>query len=278
MNPDLKEKFKSLFPSLCLFCEEKVSTLKCQSCGQMVICEECGTEPNSTCLECQQPTTRESGIGIFLGVETSELEIHDDSKDTVKQGYMVLHKWFKSCDPEKQTLKILGDALEEAECLDALKYKWLNLSKHETTENIDDKAEESHKRQGVSGTHRFMPENMFRRTIHLQNNSISTVEEGVFTGLSNLIDLYLDNNNISTIEEGVFTGLSNLIVFIFLGVDTTKLKIDDESIDTVKQGYLMLKEWFKNCDPETRTHATLRAALEEAECFAAMECLSLDAK
>ncbi|XP_029657080.1 E3 ubiquitin-protein ligase MIB2 isoform X1 [Octopus sinensis] len=145
MNPDLKEKFKSLFPSLCLFCEEKVSTLKCQSCGQMVICEECGTEPNSTCLECQQPTTRESGIesrklkekdllkvakklgnnwwqvGIFLGVETSELEIHDDSKDTVKQGYMVLHKWFKSCDPEKQTLKTLGDALEEAECLDALK-------------------------------------------------------------------------------------------------------------------------------------------------------------
>ncbi|CAI9727418.1 putative ankyrin repeat protein RF_0381 isoform X2 [Octopus vulgaris] len=67
-------------------------------------------------------------------------------------------------------------------------------------------------------------------------------------------------------------------VAIFLGVDTTKLKIDDESIDTVKQGYLILYEWFKNCDPETRTHATLSAALEEAECFAAMECLSLDAK
>ncbi|XP_036369823.1 E3 ubiquitin-protein ligase MIB2-like isoform X5 [Octopus sinensis] len=67
-------------------------------------------------------------------------------------------------------------------------------------------------------------------------------------------------------------------VAIFLGVDTTELKIDDESIDTVKQGYLMLREWFKNCDPETRTHATLSAALEEAECFTAMECLSLDAK
>ncbi|CAI9743470.1 E3 ubiquitin-protein ligase MIB2-like isoform X5 [Octopus vulgaris] len=67
-------------------------------------------------------------------------------------------------------------------------------------------------------------------------------------------------------------------VAICLGVDTTELKIDDESIDTVKQGYLMLHEWFKNCDPETRTHATLSAALEEAECFTAMECLSLDAK
>ncbi|XP_036355655.1 uncharacterized protein LOC115230672 isoform X3 [Octopus sinensis] len=65
---------------------------------------------------------------------------------------------------------------------------------------------------------------------------------------------------------------------IFSGVDTTELKIDDESIDTVKQGYLMLHEWFRNCDPETRTHATLSAALEEAECFTAMECLSLDAK
>ncbi|XP_029636547.2 E3 ubiquitin-protein ligase MIB2-like isoform X2 [Octopus sinensis] len=61
-------------------------------------------------------------------------------------------------------------------------------------------------------------------------------------------------------------------------VNTTELKIDDESIDAVKQGYLMLYECFKNCDPETRTHATLSAALEEAECFAAMECLSLDAK
>ncbi|XP_036355986.1 E3 ubiquitin-protein ligase MIB1-like [Octopus sinensis] len=67
-------------------------------------------------------------------------------------------------------------------------------------------------------------------------------------------------------------------VAIFLEVDTTELKIDDESIVTVKQGYLMLNEWLKNCDPETRTHATLSAALEEAECFTAMECLSLDAK
>ncbi|XP_036355759.1 E3 ubiquitin-protein ligase MIB2-like isoform X1 [Octopus sinensis] len=67
-------------------------------------------------------------------------------------------------------------------------------------------------------------------------------------------------------------------VVIVLEVDTTKLKIDDESNVTVKQGHQILYEWFKNCDPETRTHATLRAALEEAECFAAMECLSLDAK
>ncbi|CAJ1099281.1 E3 ubiquitin-protein ligase MIB2-like isoform X1 [Octopus vulgaris] len=72
--------------------------------------------------------------------------------------------------------------------------------------------------------------------------------------------------------------LSKSEFVIVLGVDTTELKIDDESIVTVKQGYLMLNEWFKNCDPETRTHATLRAALEEAECIAAMECLSLDAK
>ncbi|CAI9725068.1 E3 ubiquitin-protein ligase MIB2-like isoform X1 [Octopus vulgaris] len=66
---------------------------------------------------------------------------------------------------------------------------------------------------------------------------------------------------------------------IILEVDTTKLKIDDESNVTVKEGYLILYEWFKNCNPETRTHATLSAALEEAECLEeAMECLSLDAK
>ncbi|CAJ1099257.1 Hypothetical predicted protein [Octopus vulgaris] len=75
-----------------------------------------------------------------------------------------------------------------------------------------------------------------------------------------------------------FFPCKHLSLSIFLGVDTTKLKIDDETIDAVKQGYLMLYEWYRNCDPETRTHATLRAALEEAECVAVMECLSLDAK
>ncbi|XP_014782788.1 26S proteasome non-ATPase regulatory subunit 10 [Octopus bimaculoides] len=141
-NPDLKEKLKSNFPSLCLFCEVKASTLKCQSCGHVVICEECGIK---TCPECQKHITRKSRIespklkekdllkvakklgsnwwqvGIFLGVKTSELEIHDNSKDNVKQGYVVLHKWFKSCDLEKRTLKTLEDALKEAECVDALK-------------------------------------------------------------------------------------------------------------------------------------------------------------
>ncbi|CAI9727410.1 Hypothetical predicted protein [Octopus vulgaris] len=75
----------------------------------------------------------------------------------------------------------------------------------------------------------------------------------------------------------IFDEFCKLDQAIVLGVDTTELKIDDESIDAVKQVYLMLYEWFRNCDPETRTHATLSAALEEAECFAAMECLSLEA-
>ncbi|CAI9723785.1 Hypothetical predicted protein [Octopus vulgaris] len=45
----------------------------------------------------------------------------------------------------------------------------------------------------------------------------------------------------------------NALELFFLGIDTTDLKIDDESIDTVKQGYLMLYEWFRNCDSEIRT-------------------------
>ncbi|XP_029657576.2 uncharacterized protein LOC115231768 [Octopus sinensis] len=66
-------------------------------------------------------------------------------------------------------------------------------------------------------------------------------------------------------------------VAIVLGVDTTKLKMMMSLCD-VKTRLPDALRMVKNCDPETRTHATLSAALEEAECFAAMECLSLDAK
>eukprot|EP00106_Octopus_bimaculoides_P015681 XP_014783123.1 PREDICTED: E3 ubiquitin-protein ligase MIB2-like [Octopus bimaculoides] len=67
-------------------------------------------------------------------------------------------------------------------------------------------------------------------------------------------------------------------VAIFLETDTTELELNCDSNDTVKLGYLMLRKWFKSCDPETRTLETLRAALEEAECSTALEYLSLDAK
>ncbi|XP_029637051.2 uncharacterized protein LOC115212327 [Octopus sinensis] len=52
-------------------------------------------------------------------------------------------------------------------------------------------------------------ENRYRAK-NLWNNNISTIKEGVFTGLSNLKELNLRENNISTIKEGVFLGLSNL--------------------------------------------------------------------
>ncbi|XP_036355417.1 slit homolog 1 protein-like isoform X2 [Octopus sinensis] len=48
------------------------------------------------------------------------------------------------------------------------------------------------------------------KTVDLYENNISTIKEGTFTGLSNLKELDLRWNNISTIKEGLFTGLSNL--------------------------------------------------------------------
>ncbi len=46
--------------------------------------------------------------------------------------------------------------------------------------------------------------------LNLQDNQISTIQSGAFTGLSNLQTLNLWNNQISIIQSGAFTGLSNL--------------------------------------------------------------------
>ncbi|CAJ1099289.1 adhesion G-protein coupled receptor G6-like isoform X2 [Octopus vulgaris] len=62
--------------------------------------------------------------------------------------------------------------------------------------------------------------------LYLGGNSIATIKEGAFTGLSNLNVLRLDNNNISTIKEGTFTGLSNL----------KELTLNENNISTMKEG------------------------------------------
>ncbi|XP_036355777.1 leucine-rich repeat-containing protein 4C isoform X5 [Octopus sinensis] len=57
-------------------------------------------------------------------------------------------------------------------------------------------------------------------------NSISTIKEGAFTGLSNLKELSLFKNKISTIKEGAFTGLSNL----------KELSLFENKFSTIKEG------------------------------------------
>ncbi|XP_014768684.2 E3 ubiquitin-protein ligase MIB2 [Octopus bimaculoides] len=61
--------------------------------------------------------------GIFLEIETYQLDVikHDNPNDTVEQSFQMLYRWFTSCDPDTRTTKTLREALEEAECFDALK-------------------------------------------------------------------------------------------------------------------------------------------------------------
>ncbi|XP_036355466.1 E3 ubiquitin-protein ligase MIB2-like isoform X3 [Octopus sinensis] len=67
-------------------------------------------------------------------------------------------------------------------------------------------------------------------------------------------------------------------VGIFLDIKTSELEIikRDNSNDIVEQSYQMMYKWFTSCDPKRRTAETIKAALEEAECYNALECLSLD--
>ncbi|CAJ1099315.1 serine/threonine-protein phosphatase 6 regulatory ankyrin repeat subunit C-like isoform X2 [Octopus vulgaris] len=63
-----------------------------------------------------------------------------------------------------------------------------------------------------------------------------------------------------------------------LGIKQVDLNIikSDFPNDTAEQSFQMLYKWFQCCDPANRTLKTLTEALEEIECFDALEHLSLD--
>ncbi|XP_029653038.1 E3 ubiquitin-protein ligase MIB2-like isoform X2 [Octopus sinensis] len=67
-------------------------------------------------------------------------------------------------------------------------------------------------------------------------------------------------------------------VGIFLEIKYNQLDIikSNNVNNTEEQGFQMLHKWFTSCDPEKRTLRTLRDALREAECFAALQCLPSD--
>ncbi|XP_036370296.1 E3 ubiquitin-protein ligase MIB2 isoform X2 [Octopus sinensis] len=67
---------------------------------------------------------------------------------------------------------------------------------------------------------------------------------------------------------------------IFLGVKSVKLGHirHDFSGNVQEQSFQMLLYWSTYCDPQEFTVDTLRAALEDAESFAALKCLSLQEK
>lgn len=64
------------------------------------------------------------------------------------------------------------------------------------------------------------------RFLHLQNNRITCLGQGLFRGLCRLEKLWLDNNPISTIEDGAFRDLSRLEVFTIDDNQLTELRKD----------------------------------------------------
>ncbi|XP_036355681.1 ankyrin repeat, PH and SEC7 domain containing protein secG-like [Octopus sinensis] len=65
-----------------------------------------------------------------------------------------------------------------------------------------------------------------------------------------------------------------------LGIRNVQLGIikHDNPLNTKEQSFQMLHTWYTSCDPEMRTLKTLRKALEEAECFEALQCLPSEEK
>ena len=48
--------------------------------------------------------------------------------------------------------------------------------------------------------------------LNLDNNQLSSIESGTFSGLTNLTKLDLYSNQLSSIESGTFSGLTNLTI------------------------------------------------------------------
>ncbi|CAC5408846.1 unnamed protein product [Mytilus coruscus] len=62
--------------------------------------------------------------------------------------------------------------------------------------------------------------------IYLQDNQITTVQQGAFQNLEVLFSIYLQDNEITLIEQGAFQNLSNL----------GKIYLQDNEITTIEQG------------------------------------------
>ena len=77
-----------------------------------------------------------------------------------------------------------------------------------------------------------VPANAFSRVatalarLDLENNSISTIDEDAFDGLTNLQDLNISNNNLTTLPADVFDGLTALRTIAVTGNSLTALDAD----------------------------------------------------
>ena len=65
--------------------------------------------------------------------------------------------------------------------------------------------------------------------IILSGNQLTTLPEGIFSGLNNLLYLILSDNQLTTLPEGIFSGLNNLeILDLSLNPDLRNIEIEDK--------------------------------------------------
>ncbi|XP_036369821.1 E3 ubiquitin-protein ligase MIB1-like isoform X2 [Octopus sinensis] len=256
-DPNLRKNLETFLQPQCLLCRNKAATTKVHPCEHLLTCEECSNIPLQQCLKCLKPVITGRGRVGAPEFEDRCVQTEATCQELGAASQAIGAPEFEDrCVQTEATCQELGAA---SQAIGAPEFEDRCVQTEATCQEL-----------GAASQAIEAPKFEDRRV-----KTEATCQE--LGAASQVIESpVLKERNLMRVAKRL--GSDWWQVAIFLGVDTTELKIDDESIDTVKQGYLMLREWFKNCDPETRTHATLSAALEEAECFTAMECLSLDAK
>ncbi|XP_014776692.1 E3 ubiquitin-protein ligase MIB2 [Octopus bimaculoides] len=148
-NADLKEELKILFPPQCWQCQEKKATVTLHPCRHIVLCKNCCSKITlKRCPMCPPCIPSKSGfvtaelsekffqdiaqqlgdqwqqVGRNLGIKNVQLNIImcNNPNNTVEQSFQMLYRWFTSCDPDTRTFRTLRDALQAAQCFDALEY------------------------------------------------------------------------------------------------------------------------------------------------------------
>ncbi|XP_014767636.1 uncharacterized protein LOC106867311 [Octopus bimaculoides] len=121
---------------LCEVNEPCAHTVVCENCGKIQLkrCPKCKTRIESK-MRAETPELEKllqvvaqllgskwQQVGRNLGIRNVQLEIIklDNPLNTKEQSFQMLYKWYASCDQERRTLETLREALEAAECFEAL--------------------------------------------------------------------------------------------------------------------------------------------------------------
>ncbi|XP_029656683.1 E3 ubiquitin-protein ligase MIB2-like isoform X2 [Octopus sinensis] len=258
-NQHLKEKLKTFLQSLCRWCQEKKATVTLHPCQHTVTCQNCCSQMTfKQCPICRQHIRSKSGFVCPKSEEEAaqavvEPVVCPKSEDKAVQAVV------ESVVCPKSEDKAVQAVVESVVC-----------------PKSEEKAVQAVVESVVCPRCREKAVKMVVESVESLN-----LEENRAHSTSKKVAVKQQQVETPKLEERCLQDVAKLLganwqqVGRNLGIRNVQLGIirHDNPLNTKEQSFQMLHTWYTSCDPERRTLKTLRKALEEAECFEALECL-----